>query len=224
MINILATNLKFGLLLPRAATRRIIVHHSASPDVSAATIHSWHLQKGWSGIGYHFVIRQAGGIEAGRPLETVGAHAGPEVNGDSIGICLAGNFMEYAPTKEQLVSLAQLIIYLRDAYNYDLEVLRHKDVAATDCPGDFFPWPEKNWLLFAQPKALNQPVNTLEPWKNELMVRAATARLITDLHDPNDPAPKWFVLAVGLRILEEVKKDGGNQTQEDGCQTISSLD
>jgi hypothetical protein len=56
MIEIVATGLKFGLLFPLASTRRIIVHHSDSPDVPAATIDSWHLQKGWGGIGYHFVI------------------------------------------------------------------------------------------------------------------------------------------------------------------------
>ncbi|NMC14553.1 MAG: N-acetylmuramoyl-L-alanine amidase [Chloroflexi bacterium] len=143
MINIISINLKFGLLFPRQTTRRILIHHSASPDVSAATIHSWHLQKGWSGIGYHYVIRSEGSVEAGRKVEMVGAHAGPEVNWDSIGICLAGNFMEYAPTTAQLFALVQLVAYLRDIYQTDLEVLRHKDVAATECPGDCFPWPEK---------------------------------------------------------------------------------
>jgi len=208
MIYIEATNLKFGLLLPRSSTRRIIIHHSASPDVSAATIHNWHLQKGWSGIGYHFVIRRAGTIEAGRPMEMVGAHAGPEVNGDSIGICLAGNFMENAPTSEQLVSLVQLVDYLRNTYHSNLEVLRHKDVAATDCPGTFFPWPEKSWPLFAPKSDEKEAGNTLAPWKNKLMRRAAGENLITQEHDPDDPAPKWFVLAMGLNILQEVKKHG----------------
>ena len=38
---------------------KIIVHCSATPegrDVSAATIDDWHKQRGWSGIGYHYVV------------------------------------------------------------------------------------------------------------------------------------------------------------------------
>ncbi|MEQ8235193.1 MAG: peptidoglycan recognition family protein [Syntrophomonadaceae bacterium] len=211
MIYIEPTNLKFGLLLPRASTRRIIIHHSASPDVSAATIHEWHLQKGWSGIAYHFVIRQAGGIEAGRPTEMVGAHAGPEVNGDSIGICLTGNFMEYAPIQAQILALVQLIDYLRGLHKINLEVLRHKDVAATDCPGALFPWPEKNWPLFSRTSDESDRGNVSEPWKNEIMARATQARLITEVHNPNGVAPKWFVLAVGLNILNI---SGGNDSDK----------
>ncbi|MEQ8235293.1 MAG: N-acetylmuramoyl-L-alanine amidase [Syntrophomonadaceae bacterium] len=220
MIYIEATNLTFGLLFPRSETRRIIIHHSASPDVPAGTIHGWHLQKGWSGIGYHFVVRLAGIIEAGRPLEMVGAHAGPEVNRDSIGICLTGNFMDHSPTGAQLLSLVQLIDYLRNTYQTNLEVLRHKDVAYTDCPGNFFAWPEKNWPLFAPTRAENEAGNTLEPWKNELMRRAAGKKLITQEHDPDETAPKWFVLAVGLNILQEVWKHGQDESKEDGCPAV----
>jgi len=139
MISILPANFTFGPMNQRQATRRIIIHHSASGDVSAATIHGWHLARGWSGIGYHFVIRQNGNIEAGRPVDVIGAHSGPQGNGDSVGICLAGNFMEYAPTEAQLQSLIQLVAYLRELYKASLEVMRHKDVAATECPGDLFP-------------------------------------------------------------------------------------
>jgi N-acetyl-anhydromuramyl-L-alanine amidase AmpD len=211
MITIIPTDLTFGPLSPRQATRRIIIHHSASPDVSAATIHGWHLQRGWSGIGYHFVIRQDGNIEAGRPADTIGAHAGPPANGDSIGICLAGNFMEYSPAGQQLQSLVQLIAYLRETYQVDLEVLRHKDVASTECPGDLFPWPEINGALYGPSDGENEGGNTVEPWKNDIMTQAMDNKLITQEHDPDEPAPKWFVLAVALNILQEVENLGQKQ-------------
>ncbi|MEN6463048.1 MAG: N-acetylmuramoyl-L-alanine amidase [Syntrophomonas sp.] len=208
---IIPTNLTFGRLSPRRATRRIIIHHSASLDVSAATIHGWHLQRGWSGIGYHFVIRQDGSIEAGRPMDTIGAHAGPPANGDSIGICLTGNFMEYTPAVQQLQSLVQLVAYLRETYQADLEVLRHKDVASTECPGDLFPWPEINGALYGPSSDENDGGNTMEPWKNDIMTRAMDKKLITQEHDPDKPAPKWFVLAIALNILQEVESHGEKQ-------------
>jgi len=208
MINIIETGLSFGALNPRRSTRRIIIHHSASPDVAAATIHEWHLQRGWSGIGYHFVIRQNGSIEAGRPLNMIGAHAGPEVNGDSIGICLAGNFMDYAPSRAQLQALSDLINYLYEEYQTNLEVWQHKDVAPTECPGDLFPWQEISQALNGLSCGDNKGGNTVEPWKKELITEALDNKLITEEHDLDDPAPKWFVLTVGLNILQEVENRG----------------
>ena len=67
---------------------KAVIHHSASPDVSAKTIDLWHKQKGWLGIGYHFVIRANGTIEKGRALTKIGAHAKGRNN--YIGICLTG--------------------------------------------------------------------------------------------------------------------------------------
>jgi hypothetical protein len=36
-------------------------------------------------------------------------------------------------------------------------------------------------------------------------------KLITQEHDPDEPAPKWFVLAVALNILQEVESRGEKQ-------------
>ena len=75
-MRIIETGLQFGGLQARSKTDLIVLHHSASADVSAAEIHGWHRAKGWAGIGYHFVIRKNGSIERGRPQEMIGAHAG----------------------------------------------------------------------------------------------------------------------------------------------------
>ena len=210
MIHIMPSALRFGRLLTRSSTRRVIVHHSASPDVSAAVIHGWHLAKGWSGLGYHFVIRADGAIEAGRPIDKIGAHAGPGVNPDSIGICLTGNFMQQPPADQQLQALVRLVDHLEVTYGAMLEVLRHQDVAATDCPGACFPWPENNWPL-EQARANEYARDNLAPWKKSLMEEAAAQGIITDPHHPDDPAPKWFVLAVGLNIMKEMEK---HETEE----------
>jgi len=76
--------------------RYLVVHCAATPpemDIGAKEIDLWHRQRGWSGIGYHFVIRRDGRVEAGRPLDRPGAHA-QGFNLLSWGICLVGGVTE----------------------------------------------------------------------------------------------------------------------------------
>ena len=126
-------------LKPRKATEHIIIHHSVSGDVDAATIHRWHRERGWHGIGYHYVIRFDGTIERGRPENTVGAHAGAAANGDSIGICLAGHLTKHDPTEAQVNALVELIKDIYKRYG-ELVIIGHEEVMSTDCPGKKFPW------------------------------------------------------------------------------------
>lgn len=71
---------------------KIILHCSATPEgreVSVDTIRRWHLDRGWSDIGYHYVVGLDGSIEEGRPVERTGAHV-RGLNSNSIGICYIG--------------------------------------------------------------------------------------------------------------------------------------
>jgi N-acetyl-anhydromuramyl-L-alanine amidase AmpD len=70
----------------------IVIHCSAVPiwqESSAADIDRWHRAKGWSGIGYHYVVRRDGTVETGRPLSRIGSHCQYH-NAHSIGICYEG--------------------------------------------------------------------------------------------------------------------------------------
>jgi N-acetyl-anhydromuramyl-L-alanine amidase AmpD len=62
-------------------------------DVDWKDIDRWHRQRGWLGIGYHFVIRRNGSVEKGRDIDAIGAHA-RGYNKNSIGICLVGGVDE----------------------------------------------------------------------------------------------------------------------------------
>lgn len=114
----------------------IIVHHSAtkaSQDVTAADIARWHRERGWLGIGYHWVIRRDGCIEAGRFINEQGAHA-RGWNDRSVGICLVGGLSKAGEvednfTDEQYRALQALVL----AINPDLPLKLHKDVANTEC-------------------------------------------------------------------------------------------
>ena len=137
-MNIVETNLSFGKLSSRNKTNKAILHHSASTFGDAKTFHKWHKDRGWAGVGYHFVILKNGTIERGRPENSIGAHASGS-NSDSIGICLVGNFEVESPTNEQINSCIDLLNYLKKKYGFS-QVKRHKDVSSTSCPGKNFPF------------------------------------------------------------------------------------
>ncbi|MBT9172319.1 MAG: hypothetical protein DDT21_00700 [Syntrophomonadaceae bacterium] len=152
------TNLRFTRrLVNRRTTTQIVIHHTASGDVSADTVHSWHLRKaGWGGIGYHYLIRSGGDIERGRPEKVRGTHAA-RANSTSIAIALSGNFSQTRPTPRQMDSLVWLIRDIRSRYSSPgkpaLAVVRHADLSATECPGLLFPWNELHRLLRQTPGA-----------------------------------------------------------------------
>ena len=65
------------------AIHKIIIHCTATregDDISVDTIRRWHLNRGFSDIGYHYVIDIKGNINAGRPIELIGAHCKGETN------------------------------------------------------------------------------------------------------------------------------------------------
>ena len=158
----------------------VVLHHSASRDVPAAEIHAWHLARGWAGIGYHFVIRKNGSIEQGRPIEMIGAHAGPGVNGYSIGICLCGDFMQEVPEAAQIESLIKLIdwlnLYYAGSNPKGLDIKLHREVAATICPGNLFPVEQIRRLYSVT--AGDKGGIVVEAWKNDLMQEAQRIGLI----------------------------------------------
>lgn len=115
-------------------TSFIVVHCAAtSPDmdIGAADIDRWHRALGWFGIGYHWVIRRNGTIEAGRAEATVGAHE-PSVNAVSVAVCLAGGVAADKVTPEnnftdaQWASLEKLVRELRQRYP-GTTILGHRD-------------------------------------------------------------------------------------------------
>lgn len=128
-----------GSLEKRKSTARIILHHAAAKKCSAMDIHTWHLGNGWSGIGYHFLVRKDGTVYRGRPEDTVGAHTYGK-NYDSIGICFEGNFENEAMGNVQREAGTELVTYLMNKYPGITAIYRHKDFNATACPGKNFPF------------------------------------------------------------------------------------
>lgn len=117
----------------------IIVHCSATKegqDWHAKDIDKWHRDKGYDGIGYHFVIDLDGKIEQGRVLSRVGAHC-LRHNQFSIGICYVGGLNKKGVaadtrTPAQKKSLRSLVDRLVSQYH--CPVWGHKKFAAKACP------------------------------------------------------------------------------------------
>ena len=139
-MNIIETNLEFKDMSTRKSTERIILHHADAKSCSAEDIHRWHLNNGWSGAGYHFLVKKDGTIYRLRPEDKVGAHAYGS-NYNSIGICFEGNYMEEDMPDVQKQAGKELVAYLKNKYNITT-VQAHRDVCATSCPGDKFPFDE----------------------------------------------------------------------------------
>ncbi len=139
-MEIIETNLEFKDMSTRKSTERIILHHAAAQNCSAEDIHRWHLNNGWSGAGYHFLVRKDGKVYRLRPEEKVGAHA-YGANYNSLGICFEGDYMQEDMTEAQKEAGKELVAYLKNKYNITT-VQAHRDVCATSCPGDKFPFDE----------------------------------------------------------------------------------
>ena len=106
--------------------QKIVIHCSDSPHGrgdDAKTIHRWHLEKGWDGIGYHWLITETGETQAGRPEYWQGSHVRGH-NHDSIGICLIGRDHF---TDAQLTALANLVKSRLNKYP-DATVYGHCDL------------------------------------------------------------------------------------------------
>jgi len=119
----------------------IIVHCSATKagqDFTAADINCWHRERGFNGIGYHYVIRLDGKLEKGRDVSLAGAHC-RGWNERSVGICYIGGLDANGRpadtrTNAQKRVLYQIIMDLQREYNI-LQVLGHRDTSL-DLNGD----------------------------------------------------------------------------------------
>ena len=119
---------------------KIIVHCSATPagrNFSVDDIDAWHRERGFNGVGYHYIIYLDGTIATGRPEETIGAHCKGH-NADSIGVCYIGGLDNKGRAKdtrtvEQRASLLVLLTLLKERYP-GATIKSHRDFAAKACP------------------------------------------------------------------------------------------
>lgn len=136
------------LLLNPVNIKYIILHCSASVYGDVPTIDQWHKERGWTKIGYHYIICNSypkyenykshqpdpaydGLIQIGRSEKFQGAHAKGH-NWESLGVCLVG---EGCYTSHQLASAAKLCRELMDKYPNISMIKGHNDFTdKKECP------------------------------------------------------------------------------------------
>ena len=127
---------------------KLIIHCSATPpnmDIGVKEIRKWHKDKGWSDIGYHWVIPRDGVIEEGRPINIIGAHVKGHNTG-SLGVCMVGGVdKDMNPednfTKKQWHSLELLVRGIK-AILTTITIHGHNEFSNKACPS----FSVKNWL------------------------------------------------------------------------------
>ena len=118
----------------------IIIHCTATiegKDFRAKDIDKWHKQRGWKGIGYHYVIDLDGTIEKGRPESEIGAHTVGH-NRYSIGVVYVGGLDKNGKpkdtrTEEQKEALLEILRQLLSKYP-KATIHGHNEFAKKACP------------------------------------------------------------------------------------------
>lgn len=121
----------------RSQTTNIVIHAALTypgQHVDSKVIRGWHVSRGFSDIGYHFVIRDDGVVEMGRRLEAVGAHTLNGYNSKSVGIVLAGGLRRLTPDEPHNGPFARAAIGYKDtaiAANFTAPQLKAARVLVT---------------------------------------------------------------------------------------------
>lgn len=123
--------------------KRVVIHHSltlsTAPGSNAQAYAKYHVEnRGWPGIGYHFVIDPDGTINETNKLTTVCYHV-VNNNTPSVGICLSGNFDVEKPKQAQIIALVGLIRMINREVGRKLEITEHNDFQNKSCPGANLP-------------------------------------------------------------------------------------
>jgi hypothetical protein len=190
----------------------IIIHCTATrpdwdkdqtPQEKLASIRSWHLDRGWSDIGYHFVIFRDGTVLTGRPIEKVGAHVKGHNTG-TIGVSLEGGFGSATTdsfsdhfTEEQEKALRDLLKDLQNKYSVD-KITGHNQYAAKACPGFDVP----TWLNKKEPSKPREKVTQSKTVQASAVTIASGAGAAVSAIGVLDDVSQYIILGfAGIIIL-----------------------
>lgn len=134
-------NGKSQISVSKRKITEIIVHCTATQEgknFTVSDITRWHKQRGFSTIGYHYVIYLDGTRHLGRNVNISGAHC-ENHNSHSIGVCYVGGLASDGKTPKdtrtqaQKTALVALLRELRRIYPM-ARIYGHRDFANKACP------------------------------------------------------------------------------------------
>ncbi|KAK7480186.1 hypothetical protein BaRGS_00028571 [Batillaria attramentaria] len=124
----------------------VFIHHTAGSTCSSSSscarvareTQNFHMNsRGYSDVGYNFLVGGDGKIYEGRGWNRVGAHT-LGFNSRAIAISFMGNFMKQSPTSSAINAAKNLIACgvregkIRSSY----KLYGHRQAGSTSCPGD----------------------------------------------------------------------------------------
>ncbi|XP_045208502.2 peptidoglycan-recognition protein SC2-like [Mercenaria mercenaria] len=122
------------------------IHHTESPSCSSQSecstrvrgIQNYHMDsRGWSDIGYSFLVGEDGNVYEGRGWSHIGAHTAG-YNSKAFAASMIGSYMTHLPNSKALTAVKNLIacgVQLGKIAG-DYRLYGHRDAGQTDCPGD----------------------------------------------------------------------------------------
>lgn len=124
---------------------KIILHQTGTASGTLESVRNYHMNvKGWSDIGYHFLLGTDAIVYKGRPQAEVGAHCEGD-NVDSLGICCVGAGNAFPldrgyMSSEMFYVLIRLLQQLREAYPTITAIYGHRERPSgtrqgKTCPG-----------------------------------------------------------------------------------------
>ena len=131
---------------PLSEIKFLVVHHSVtSKDATIGQIREIHLARGYSDIGYHYLI-SAGGLKEGRDIRFRGAHALSEkapyldtdMNRAGAGLCIIGDFSKAPPDDNLINETAFAVKRIAGKLGIKIDrkhIIPHSAVSYTACPG-----------------------------------------------------------------------------------------
>ncbi|XP_048242634.1 peptidoglycan-recognition protein SC2-like isoform X2 [Haliotis rufescens] len=145
------TRAEWGARSPRStsnlagAVRYAFIHHGLSSPCSSQSscservrsYQNYHMNtRGWSDIGYSFLIGEDGNVYEGRGWDRIGAHT-KGYNSVGLGFCMIGDFRNRVPNSAAINTVKALIACgVRLGRIQSSYTLRgHRDMVHTDCPG-----------------------------------------------------------------------------------------
>lgn len=138
----------------RSAIRRLIINHTATPaNVTVQRVAEFQVNnRNLPGITYHYCVTAAGQVFQTQPLEVAASHAG-NFSGESVGVCLIGNFTDATPPQAQLDATAALLAQLAVQLGIPAsQIFGYSDLVKTASPGAT--WPTWKGPLLAKVQSL----------------------------------------------------------------------
>jgi len=161
--------------LQPARVTMFVLHHTTGSyrGASARTvrqIQAFHQgpERGWSDVGYNFLIGDDGTVYEGRGWGFVGAHARGE-NSRSIGVAYVGDGSRPVPDAAKR-AIVELLGEAERRFG-SLRQVGHRDVGATACPGDvLYRWWTVERLAEPIPEPVARPVvpDLRDGWRRHL--------------------------------------------------------